>query len=127
MSRFDAQPYAVLHPSLWAGRLEFGRMVLTFSVKRETECGQVSEPIINRIATLRRERGLTRKQVAEQLDIHLSTLTAIEEGSYLPGLRLALRMSKLFDLPVEAIFFSPVRGENAWPELLFPTEEESNV
>jgi DNA-binding XRE family transcriptional regulator len=127
MQRFDAQSHAALRPSLWARRLAFGPLVLTLSVKREAECTQMPERIANRVAALRRERGLSRKQAADQLHIHVSTLTAIEQGEYLPSLRLALRVSELFNLPVGAIFFSPAREENSWPELLFPTEEGSNV
>lgn len=127
MRQFDAQPHAALRPSLWAGRLALGPIVLTLSVKREAERTQVPERIANRVAALRRERGLSRKQAADQLHIHVSTFTAMEEGRYLPSLRLALRVSELFHLPVEAIFFSPAREENNWPELLFPSEEERNV
>ena len=58
----------------------------------------------NRVGVLRAERGLSRKDLADRLDIHYQTIGFIERGDYRPSLGLALRMAELFQLPVEAIF-----------------------
>ncbi len=58
----------------------------------------------NRLAVLRTERGLSRKQIADQLDVNYQTIGYIERGDYNPSLELALSIAELFRLPVEAIF-----------------------
>jgi DNA-binding XRE family transcriptional regulator len=58
----------------------------------------------NRLAVLRAERGLSRKQLAEQLMINYQTIGYIERGDYNPSLELALSIAEFFRLPVEAIF-----------------------
>jgi DNA-binding XRE family transcriptional regulator len=58
----------------------------------------------NRLAVLRAERGLSRKQVADKLGINFQTVGYIERGDYNPSLELALTIAEFFRLPVEAIF-----------------------
>jgi len=58
----------------------------------------------NRLAVLRAERGLSRKQVADKLGINFQTVGYIERGDYNPSLELALAIAEFFRLPVEAIF-----------------------
>jgi putative transcriptional regulator len=58
----------------------------------------------NRLAVLRAERGLSRKQVADKLGINYQTIGYIERGDYSPSLELALMIAQFFRLPVEAIF-----------------------
>ena len=60
--------------------------------------------IHNRIAVLRAERGLSRKDLAEAIDIHYRTVGYLEHGKYNPSLELAFRLSEYFGLPIEAIF-----------------------
>ena len=107
MQQSKTEPHAHLRPSVWAGRLALGRLVLTLSVNRKHEQDNTAETITNRLALLRQEHGLSCEQLAEQLQIHPSTLIAIERGSYVPSLSLALRLSEVFEVPIEAIFFSP--------------------
>jgi len=58
----------------------------------------------NRLAVLRAERGLSRKQLADKLGINFQTIGYIERGDYNPSLELALTIAQFFRLPVEAIF-----------------------
>jgi DNA-binding XRE family transcriptional regulator len=58
----------------------------------------------NRLAVLRAERRLSRKQVADKLGINYQTVGYIERGDYNPSLELALLIAEFFRLPVEAIF-----------------------
>jgi putative transcriptional regulator len=60
--------------------------------------------VYNRLEVLRVERGLSRRQLADQLDINHQTVGYIERGDYNPSLDLALRIAELFLLPIEAIF-----------------------
>ena len=64
----------------------------------------MSEVIYNRIAVLRAERGISRRQLAEALGVHYQTVGYLERGEYSPSLYLALRLAAYFEVPVEVIF-----------------------
>ncbi|MFG1944449.1 helix-turn-helix transcriptional regulator [Nonomuraea sp. NPDC048826] len=64
----------------------------------------MSENVYNRIALLRAERGVTRRQLADALGVHYQTIGYLERGEYSPSLHLALRISEYFEVPVEVIF-----------------------
>ncbi len=68
--------------------------------------------IYNRLAVLRAERGMTRIQLAQAVGVNYQTIGYLERGDYSPSLDLALRLSEVFGLPVEAMFsmkpFSPL-------------------
>lgn len=63
-----------------------------------------SEVIYNRIAMLRAERGISRRELAEALGVHYQTVGYLERGEYSPSLHLALRLATYFEVPVEVIF-----------------------
>jgi putative transcriptional regulator len=58
----------------------------------------------NRIAVLRAERGLSRSDLANALDINFQTVGYLERGDFNPSLELAFKISEYFQLPIEAIF-----------------------
>ena len=58
----------------------------------------------NEVAALRRARGLSQAALAEALDVSRQTINSIENGRYDPSLPLALRITRLFERPVEVIF-----------------------
>lgn len=60
--------------------------------------------IYNRIAVLRQERDISRKQLAEIIGVNFQTVGYLEREEYNPSLDLAFRISEYFDLPVEMIF-----------------------
>jgi DNA-binding XRE family transcriptional regulator len=64
----------------------------------------MSEVIYNRIAMMRAERGISRRQLAEALNVHYQTVGYLERGEYSPSLYLALRIAAYFEVPVEVIF-----------------------
>ena len=64
----------------------------------------MSEVIYNRIAMLRAERGISRRQLAEALGVHYQTVGYLERGEYSPSLYLALRIAEHFEVPVEVVF-----------------------
>ncbi|HLK76314.1 MAG TPA: helix-turn-helix transcriptional regulator [Streptosporangiaceae bacterium] len=64
----------------------------------------MSEIIYNRIAVLRAERGISRRQLAEALNVHYQTVGYLERGEYSPSLYLALRLAEYFEVPVEVLF-----------------------
>jgi putative transcriptional regulator len=60
--------------------------------------------LYNRIAVLRAERGISRQELAEAMDVNYQTIGFLERGDYSPSLKLALALGEYFGLPVEAIF-----------------------
>ena len=58
----------------------------------------------NRIRELRATHGWSQADLAERLDVSRQSINAIETGRYDPSLPLAFAISRLFGLPVEAIF-----------------------
>ena len=64
----------------------------------------MSETVHNRIAMLRAERGVSRRQLAEALGVHYQTVGYLERGEYSPSLHLALKIAEHFEVPVEVIF-----------------------
>ena len=59
----------------------------------------------NRLRVMRAEREWSQAELADRLSVSRQTINAIETGKYDPSLPLALRIGRLFDQPVEAIFF----------------------
>jgi len=64
----------------------------------------VSETVHNRIAMLRAERGISRRQLSEALAVHYQTIGYLERGEYSPSLYLALRIAEYFEVPMEVVF-----------------------
>ncbi len=64
----------------------------------------MSEDVFNRIAMLRAERGISRRQLADALGVHYQTVGYLERGEFRPSLYLALRIAQYFDVAVEVIF-----------------------
>lgn len=64
----------------------------------------MSETVYNRMAMLRAERGISRRDLAEALGVHYQTIGYLERGEYSPSLHLALRIAEYFEVPVEVIF-----------------------
>jgi DNA-binding XRE family transcriptional regulator len=58
----------------------------------------------NRIATLRAEKGVSRKELAEAVAVNVQTIGYLERGDYSPSLELALRISAFFGVQVEVLF-----------------------
>ncbi len=74
--------------------------------------------IHNRISVLRTERGLTRHQLADAVNVHYRTIGYLERGEYSPSLALAFRIARFFGLPLEAVFSdAPLRplSEQIYP------------
>ena len=58
----------------------------------------------NRLKVLRAENDLTQADLANKLEVSRQTVNAIEKGKFDPSLPLAFKISKLFQMPIEAIF-----------------------
>jgi putative transcriptional regulator len=66
----------------------------------------------NRIKVYRAMRNLTQEALAEQLGVTRQTILAIEKGKYDPSLELAFRISLLFRVPIDKMFFYESSSED---------------
>lgn len=64
----------------------------------------MTETIENSVQILRTKKNITQEQLAQTVGVTRQTIIAIEKGSYIPSLLLALKISKYFHKPVESIF-----------------------
>lgn len=66
----------------------------------------------NRIALFRAESGMTRRALAAAVEVNPQTIGYLERGDYKPSLELAMRIARVFGVPVELLFsfepFEPV-------------------
>ena len=58
----------------------------------------------NRLKMLRVERNLSRKQLAEMAGMHPQTIGYIERRQFNPTIELALRLSNVLGVGLDAIF-----------------------
>ncbi len=69
----------------------------------------------NLIRSERESRGWTQAVLAERLEVSRQTIVALETGKYDPSLPLAFRISRLFDKPIEGLFFPADNSSPASP------------
>ena len=58
----------------------------------------------NRVKAWREQRGWSQGELARRLAVSRQTINAVETDKYDPSLPLALRMAKLFAVPVDQLF-----------------------
>ena len=60
--------------------------------------------MINNIKIERARANITQQELAEKLNVSRQTINAIEKQRYNPSTVLALKMSAIFNLPVNSLF-----------------------
>ena len=60
--------------------------------------------MVNRIALLRADREVSRRELADAVGVNPQTIGYLERGDYKPSLELALKIAEFFGVPVEALF-----------------------
>jgi putative transcriptional regulator len=100
-------PNAVYQPeSAWFYSWMIGKLVISLSMSSShAQTHRPGATLHNHIAILRAEHGMSRQDLARELDISRQTVMALERGEYFPSLYLAIRIGQLFALPIEEIFF----------------------
>ena len=63
-----------------------------------------SRKIYNRIELLRKEKFISRKELADKIGVNFQTIGYLEREEYNPSLDLAFRISDVFKLPIDLIF-----------------------
>ena len=59
----------------------------------------------NNIKLFRAKLGYTQEDLAKKVDVTRQTIIALEKGSYTPSLELAFKLSDLFQVHIEEIFY----------------------
>lgn len=52
----------------------------------------------------RESKGITQKELADQVGIRRETIVHLEQNKYNPSLELALKLARLFEVSVESLF-----------------------
>lgn len=58
----------------------------------------------NNIKVQRAIKNITQAELADLIQVSRQTINTIESGKYVPSTVLALKMAKVFNVPVEDIF-----------------------
>ena len=59
----------------------------------------------NRLKELRAKHGLNQQELGSLVGASRQTISLIERGDYNPSITLALRISQVFQVPVEQVFY----------------------
>ena len=59
----------------------------------------------NRLKELRAKHGLNQQELGSRVGASRQTISLIERGDYNPSITLALRISQVFGVPVEKVFY----------------------
>ena len=66
----------------------------------------------NRVKDWREKRSWSQGELARRLGVSRQTINAVETDKYDPSLPLALRMAKLFAVPVDQLFIDQWEPES---------------
>ena len=61
-------------------------------------------PLLNHLKEYRAKIGVNQQQMGELVGVSRQTISQIERGDYSPSVTLALKIAKIFKVPVENIF-----------------------
>jgi len=67
----------------------------------------------NRVKANREGKGWSQGELARRLGVSRQTINAVETDKYDPSLPLALRMAKLFAVPVDQLFIDHWTAEDS--------------
>ena len=67
-------------------------------------------PLKNRLKEYRAALNVNQQELGRLAGVSRQTISLIERGDYHPSVLLALRIARVFDLPLEEIFF--LEGED---------------
>lgn len=60
--------------------------------------------MINKVHMLRKQHKITQEALANMVGVTRQTIISIENGKYQASLLLALKIARVFELPVEEVF-----------------------
>ncbi len=61
-------------------------------------------PLYNHLKEYRAKINVNQQEMGKLVGVSRQTISQIERGDYSPSVTLAIKIAKIFDVPVEAIF-----------------------
>lgn len=61
-------------------------------------------PLLNHLKEYRAKIGVNQQEMGTLVGVSRQTISQIERGDYSPSVTLALKIAKIFEVPVEEIF-----------------------
>jgi putative transcriptional regulator len=58
----------------------------------------------NIVQEYRIQKQMTQEELASEIGVSRQTVIALEKGNYVPSILLALKLAKVFKVPVETLF-----------------------
>lgn len=65
----------------------------------------------NRLEQLRKQRGISQKELADALKVSRQTVGSLENGRYNPSILLAFKIARYFGMAIEDIFLYEDEGK----------------
>ncbi len=62
-------------------------------------------PLYNRLKELRARKNINQQELGKMVGASRQTISLIERGDYSPSITLALKIAKVFEVPVEEAFW----------------------
>ena len=59
----------------------------------------------NRLKEIRNQKGLTQETLARTVGVTRQTVIAVEQGRYVPSVKLALELSAALEMPLAQVFW----------------------
>lgn len=69
-------------------------------------------PLYNRLKEHRARIGVNQQELGAMVGASRQTISLIERGDYSPSVTLAIKIAKVFGVPVEEVFRYEEEGEN---------------
>lgn len=80
--------------------------------------------LFTRMKAYREKLSMSQNELAERVGVRRETIVRLEKGQYNPSLKLALDISKVFQVSVEDVFFFMEENRNVSAENIKSTESE---
>ena len=65
----------------------------------------------NRLEQLRKQRGISQKELSDALQVSRQTVGSLENGRYNPSILLAFKIARYFGMAIEDIFLYEDEGK----------------
>ena len=62
------------------------------------------EDLKTKVKELRKAKNMTQAELAEKINVSRQTINYLEQGKYIPSLPTAMRIAKVFQVPIEEVF-----------------------
>ena len=74
------------------------------SSKKRDKKGDAAMPLYNQLKEYRSKLGINQTDLGKMAGVSRQTISLIERGDYSPSVALALKLARIFEVPVEEIF-----------------------